>query len=955
MTYAVFLPDDYDPNITYHIYLRYSYTYSEKPFPESLDPDPYYPGFPGISAEYNALTHQLGTLQLSLPPVYGLYDDPDEAPNYSTPRPDGDFAGSDYYKTELVEAHIGTEPPAAYAPGNLMPGLKNDGTLYMPDEVWDKLWNISGDTLASIVAGGEGDTGGDPGGDTGGDPGGDTGGDPGGDGGTGGYGDLDDDALKAMTAPAEVAAYVDAELLDQSTPQSLGYEIGDEATDFTVRSPHYDMDDAAIADSQWEDISWQSLYEEEPDSGSGLRALWGRVGSALTTGLSIAIQYKLVDKGYTGLAGLFGNAWQAREFNNNINDKFIEPGLSILDGVADEDGNLTEYEDISQLENSVDKMRENVATFLLDSIPVVGGFLSEWVISGRHSDFSYQMAFDVADLSPGDAHSNRVLFSQSGGGSYNGGAGIDWLIGGNGHETLAGGKDADWLIGGGGADVLDGGLGDDQVLGGTGRDRITGGGGDDMLRGGAGDDRIAGGTGHDRIYGDLGADRIRGDGGNDRLFGGGGDDELLGGAGADVLAGGAGADTLVGGTGADRIAGDAGNDVLRGDGGTDVLSGGTGNDKLWGGIGDDRLAGNAGNDLLYGDAGKDVLSGGAGRDRLWGGIGDDRLAGNAGNDVLRGDAGNDVLSGGDGDDRLWGGAGDDRLAGGDGNDVLDGGDGDDVFVWIATEEGVAPDILNGGAGYDSVQLVLTTSTLLDRSFNEELATFKALLAETAGTGESITFDRFGLTLTDIETLNVFYTFNGSTAFRAQDDSGALTEGGATNVVVGNVLANDIAANPLDPLTITAVSLAAENIGAPVAGTYGSFVIQPTGSYRYTFDPTSPLALTLSEGQIVTDQISYTVQDGDSTATATLSIEITVPYAAPTVAAAGKAMDGGIDDSLFGALPGEPGDASDPQAAYLLDGGAATWADFDAADFDAAGGSPDGLIAPAILGQTLFEL
>ncbi len=88
------------------------------------------------------------------------------------------------------------------------------------------------------------------------------------------------------------------------------------------------------------------------------------------------------------------------------------------------------------------------------------------------------------------------------------------------------------------------------------------------------------------------------------------------------------------------------------------------------------------------------------------------IAGGAGDDDLRasldgqptaldGGPGNDKLEGGPGADALTGGDGNDQLDGRDGADRLDGGAGDDVLSGDGNLD-PAPDVIDGGPGYDTI-------------------------------------------------------------------------------------------------------------------------------------------------------------------------------------------------------------------------------------------------------------
>jgi Ca2+-binding RTX toxin-like protein len=105
--------------------------------------------------------------------------------------------------------------------------------------------------------------------------------------------------------------------------------------------------------------------------------------------------------------------------------------------------------------------------------------------------------------------------------------------------------------------------------------------------------------------------------------------------------------TLHGEGGRDALWSGRGNDILNGGDGSDWLSAGTGNDTLNGG--DEANTSDGGwtianftgsfNDLLDGGAGDDILNAGAGRDFLYFGTGTDTLTGGAGADVFAAKAG----------------------------------------------------------------------------------------------------------------------------------------------------------------------------------------------------------------------------------------------------------------------------------------------------------------------------
>ena len=125
-------------------------------------------------------------------------------------------------------------------------------------------------------------------------------------------------------------------------------------------------------------------------------------------------------------------------------------------------------------------------------------------------------------------------------------------------------------------------------------------------------------------------------------------------------------------------------------------------DLIFGSFRDDKIAGNGGNDLIFGLFGNDKISGGIGDDVAFGG------------------AGHDTVEGGDGEDYLFGGADNDRVVGNKGNDKMFGGHGDDLLVW---NNGDGSDLMDGGVGYDQVQVNFNTDLVNDDLQNKDVAEF----------------------------------------------------------------------------------------------------------------------------------------------------------------------------------------------------------------------------------------
>jgi Ca2+-binding RTX toxin-like protein len=365
------------------------------------------------------------------------------------------------------------------------------------------------------------------------------------------------------------------------------------------------------------------------------------------------------------------------------------------------------------------------------------------------------------------------------------------LTGGSYDDTLTAVDGTNFLSGNGGGDLLQAGSGSDDgrgdaLDGGAGNDTLRGGGANDDLHGGDGDDQLQGGAGEDTLDGDAGNDLLQGGDGNDRFYigisasgdkdtldGGDGDDQFVYGPGTNsqvTATGGAGRDVyrpygeayylraeqgvsynfsvtdFIAGAGGDKIdlmsavigmtAYAGGNPFAAGNAYARLLQSGANTLVQLGYYGDSNgnnkyttvltlknvLAGSltADNfvDALMPDGGavsaaalnasqaNVTLSGGYLNDTLTALSGRNRLDGNGGDDLLRagtGDAnGNgDLLNGGAGNDTLSGGAGNDVLNGDGGSNLLQGGAGNDT---LNSAYNSLDDTLDGGTGDDRFEL-----------------------------------------------------------------------------------------------------------------------------------------------------------------------------------------------------------------------------------------------------------
>src|SRR4029077_17595132 len=105
---------------------------------------------------------------------------------------------------------------------------------------------------------------------------------------------------------------------------------------------------------------------------------------------------------------------------------------------------------------------------------------------------------------------------------------------------------------------------------------------------------------------------------------------------------------------------------------------------------------------------------------------------------------------------------------------------------------------------------------------------------------------------------------------------------------GNVLANDSDPDASDVLSVSAVNGSAANVGASVAGAYGSLTLGADGSW--SFIP-GAAANALAQGETATDTFTYSVADGHGgTSSSTLTITVTGTNDAPIAVADAAATD-----------------------------------------------------------------
>ncbi|HUG25131.1 beta strand repeat-containing protein, partial [Piscinibacter sp.] len=153
-------------------------------------------------------------------------------------------------------------------------------------------------------------------------------------------------------------------------------------------------------------------------------------------------------------------------------------------------------------------------------------------------------------------------------------------------------------------------------------------------------------------------------------------------------------------------------------------------------------------------------------------------------------------------------------------------------------------------------------------------------AQSLGVGQTLS-DTFSYTVTDSGGLTsnatLTVTIQGANdAPLAADDAAGLSENGTLSVAAAaGVLANDTDIDAGDTQAVTQVNGSAGAVGAGVAGSYGTLVLNGDGSYSYTVDNSLAAVQALrTAGDTLTDTFTYTMRDA-SGATSTSSLTLTI--------------------------------------------------------------------------------
>ncbi|MFC4312738.1 Ig-like domain-containing protein [Steroidobacter flavus] len=277
--------------------------------------------------------------------------------------------------------------------------------------------------------------------------------------------------------------------------------------------------------------------------------------------------------------------------------------------------------------------------------------------------------------------------------------------------------------------------------------------------------------------------------------------------------------------------------------------------------------------------------------------GDDIITGTSGADQLNGGAGNDTLYGGDGSDRLNGGSGNDTLDGGSGSDILNGDSGNDILVYRLAENVGTGDLYTGGAGIDTIRLMLTDSEWLQDSVQSELARYFSHLASVQrnaqgevsnGSSRDFTFN-FGtstLTVQMMERLEIYVngavvgnldapvidTFDSTLGGIVTEDGNDDVSSTTTEIGSGSIKFFDLDSS--DTHSISVVPPAGTCLGTFSASLTNAAFGDGQGMVGWTYTLSDSAAQSLAAGETRTEVYVVKITD-DEGLSVTQSVTITI--------------------------------------------------------------------------------
>ena len=296
-------------------------------------------------------------------------------------------------------------------------------------------------------------------------------------------------------------------------------------------------------------------------------------------------------------------------------------------------------------------------------------------------------------------------------------------------------------------------------------------------------------------------------------------------------------DTYTSAAGDYSIKGGDGNDTITTGAGINSVESGKGNATITTGAGASTVFTGDGNQTVTTGAGNSSVSTGNGHSTITTGAGESHIIVGDGNNTITAGAGNATIKTGNGNDTITSGAGNDVIDTGIGNNTVVSAAGSDVLVYHVAGNQNTISTFDGGAGSDTLRLVLTRAEWMSDAVQADVANYQAFLAaHTAVSGEAdavaFKFSAFGLSATSIEKLQLQVdgvvidpANHMSITNQAADAHGSVTES-TVLTATGHLSASDAGSTAAQTWSV---------LGSAV-GTYGTMAVNATtGVWTYAMD------------------------------------------------------------------------------------------------------------------------
>jgi Ca2+-binding RTX toxin-like protein len=212
---------------------------------------------------------------------------------------------------------------------------------------------------------------------------------------------------------------------------------------------------------------------------------------------------------------------------------------------------------------------------------------------------------------------------------------------------------------------------------------------------------------------------------------------------------------IVGAKGADTITFTSQNVRIEAGDGANRITGTTGTS------GNNLIRAGSGNDTIKLTTGSNTTNAGGGANTNTLSIGNNTISAGGGANTITATSGANIITTGDGVDTITTGDYNDVVRSGGGNDVINLSGGNDKVVYTMTENVSATNVFEGGDGFDTLSLELTSDEWLSTAVQSDIANYLAFLVTqsetTSGEGAPAVFEftAFTLTVSEFEAVEVF--------------------------------------------------------------------------------------------------------------------------------------------------------------------------------------------------------